>query len=94
MKQHIKLSRKRKLMIGIFLLSIATVAVYLVFLIPHSVTSTRIVQEGIRDETITTYPLSTMRYCCESLKILCIINIINVIIIIIKINRMILGIDD
>lgn len=91
MKRIIKNSKAvtRKFMIGTFILSIAAVTVYLVFLTPHSVMTTEIVQGDIRNETITIYPLSLKDCFFESLKIFCIINIPNMMIVIRKVNRMI-----
>lgn len=82
---------RRYIQIGTFILSIAAVAVYLIFVIPHSVTTTEIAQEGIRHEMITIYPLSAKAYFAESLKIFCIINIPNMIFLIRKMNRRITG---
>lgn len=93
MKNRTGSSLKRKFMIGTFILSIAAVAVYLIFVIPHSVTTTEIAQKGIRSEMITMYPLSVKAYFFESLKIFCIINIPNMIFLIRKVNRRITGSD-
>lgn len=93
MKQHIELLCKRKFIIGTFVLSIIAVAVYLILVIPHSVKITEVIQKGIRNETIITYPLSVKTYFFESLKIFCIINIPNMMIVIRKVNRKIIGED-
>ena len=84
-----KLSRKRKWMAGIFIFSIAAVIFYLTFLIPHSISTTEIIEDGVRNERITTLPLSVKDYIFESLKLFLIINIPNIIIIIKKVNRII-----
>ncbi len=87
MQKFSRLSRKRKYMIGIFVLSVVCVCLYLGLLIPHSITSEMIVQENLRIEEVVNYPLSFKTYFVESLKILCIINIPNIIIVIKKLNR-------
>lgn len=84
-----KLSCKRKWMAGIFIFSVAAVIFYLAFLIPHSISTTEIIEEGVRNERITTFPLSVKDYIFESLKMFLIINIPNIIIIIKKVNRII-----
>lgn len=81
MKKHAKSSLKLKFMVGTFVISIVMVVFYMAFLIPHSITTIEIVEEGIRDERITTYPLSNKTYLLESLKIFCGINVPNAIII-------------
>jgi len=80
-------------MIGVFVLSVAVVLFYLLFLIPHSVTTTEIVEEGLRHEQVTTYPMSAKEYFFESLKLFSLINIPNFYLIIKKINRIMVGID-
>lgn len=93
--QNMKLSRKRKWMAGIFIFSVAAVIFYLAFLIPHSISTAEIVEEGVRNERITTYPLPVKDYIFESLKLFLIINIPNIIFIIKKMNRTIVkGVSD
>lgn len=87
MQKFSKLSRKRKCMLGIFVLSVICVCLYLGLLIPHSITSEMTVQENLRMEEVVNYPLSFKTYFVESLKILCIINIPNIIIVMKKLNR-------
>lgn len=84
-------NRKRKIMIGIFVLSVVCVCLYVGLLIPHSITIEMIVQENLRTEKVVNHPLSFKTYLFESLKIICIINIPNIIIIIRKINRTIMN---
>ena len=52
MQKIIKLNRKRKFMIGIFVLSLICVCLYLGLLIPHSITTERIVQDNLRIEEV------------------------------------------
>ena len=73
-------------MLLILIASIAAVAIYLIFLIPHS-TTTEFFQSDIRDEAITTYPLSREEYIIESEKLFLIINIPNVLILIKHFSR-------
>lgn len=80
-----KISEK-KIMLFILIASIAAVAIYLIFLIPHS-TTTEFFQSDIRDEAITTYPLSREEYIIESAKLFLIINIPNVLILIKHFSR-------
>ncbi len=79
-KSKRKISEK-KIMLLILIASIAAVAIYLIFLIPHS-TTTEFFQSDLRDEVITTYPLSRREYIIESAKLFLIINIPNVLILI------------
>lgn len=79
-KSKRKISEK-KIMLLILIASIAAVAIYLIFLIPHS-TTTDFFQSDLRDEVITTYPLSRREYIIESAKLFLIINIPNVLILI------------
>ena len=79
-KSKRKISEK-KIMLLILIASIAAVAIYLIFLIPHS-TTTEFFQSELRDEVITTYPLSRREYIIESAKLFLIINIPNVLILI------------
>lgn len=90
MQKIIKLNRKRKFMIGIFVLSLICVCLYLGLLIPHSITTERIVQDNLRIEEVINYPLPFKTYFFESLKIFGIINIPNIFIIIKKLNRTII----
>ena len=62
-----KISEK-KIMLFILIASIAAVAIYLIFLIPHS-TTTEFFQSDIRDEAVTTYPLPRSEYLLESVKL-------------------------
>lgn len=91
MKKSIKLNRKRKFMLGIFVLSVVCVCLYLGFLIPHSISTEMIVQENLRTEKVVNYPLSFKTYFFESLKILCIVNIPNIVITIKKLNRIMIN---
>ena len=84
-KSRRKISEK-KIMLSILIASIAAVAIYLIFLIPHS-TTTEFFQSDIRDEAITTYPLSREEYIIESAKLFLIINIPNVLILIKHFSR-------
>ena len=84
-KSKRKISEK-KIMLLILIASIAAVAIYLTFLIPHS-TTTDFFQSDIRDEAVTTYPLSREEYIIESAKLFLIINIPNVLILIKHFSR-------
>lgn len=58
--KFIKLNRKWKCMLGIFVLSVVCVCLYLGLLIPHSITSEMIVQENLRIEEVVNHPLSVI----------------------------------
>ena len=73
-------------MLFILIASIAAVAIYLIFLIPH-VATTEIFQSDIRDEAVTTYPLPRSEYLLESVKLFLIINIPNILILIKHFSR-------
>ncbi len=73
-------------MLLILTASIAAVAIYLIFLIPHSMT-TELFQSDIREEVITTYPLPRKEYLLESAKLFLIVNIPNVLILIKHFSR-------
>ena len=73
-------------MLFILIASIAAVAIYLIFLIPH-VATTEIFQSDIRDEAVTTYPLPRSKYLLESVKLFLIINIPNILILIKHFSR-------
>lgn len=70
------MEKKKKIMLGMFCLSIICVILYLL-LIPHTETVQHLVN-NVEDVTITTHPLTLKSMLIEALKIFCIINIPNV----------------
>jgi len=86
MEKHKRKISEKKIILLILIASIAAVAIYLTFLIPHS-TTTDFFQSDIRDEAVTTYPLPHKEYLLESAKLFLIVNIPNVLILIKHFSR-------